>query len=166
MFEINRIPEHDFGDDEVSVSRLGDADSGSAGGGLNRPSAAKRSRPRLTTDINRGSRRAHPGSPRSRAWIHRRTTNVIESTFATVRLRTNKPKVLAVRSAGLGMAYKLLEAAQARWRCVSNAPTWSHSCALERLRGRHDHRARRPTVRRVITTGRSTTIVNISRHPW
>ena len=54
-------------------------------------------------------------------WIHLRTTNVIESTFATVRLRTNKTKGAGSRSAGLAMAYKLLDAAQVRWRCV-NAP--------------------------------------------
>src|SRR5918911_1203874 len=53
--------------------------------------------------------------------IHLRTTNVIESTFATVRLRTNKTKGAGSRSAGLAMAYKLLDAAQVRWRCV-NAP--------------------------------------------
>jgi len=61
-------------------------------------------------------------------WIHLRTTNVIESTFATVRLRTRKTKGAGSRSAGLAMAYKLLEAAQARWRCV-NAP---HLVALVR----------------------------------
>src|SRR5438128_11152590 len=65
-------------------------------------------------------------------WIHLRTTNVIESTFATVRLRTNKTKGAGSRSAGLAMAYKLLDAAQVRWRCV-NAPTWSHAFALRRL---------------------------------
>ena len=54
-------------------------------------------------------------------WIHLRTTNAIESTFATVRLRTHKTKGAGSRSAGLAMAYKLLAAAQARWRCV-NAP--------------------------------------------
>jgi len=54
-------------------------------------------------------------------WIHLRTTNVIESTFATVRLRTNKTKGAGSRSAGLAMAFKLLDAAQVRWRCV-NAP--------------------------------------------
>src|SRR5262245_45184834 len=54
-------------------------------------------------------------------WIHWRTTNVIESTFATVKLRTRKTKGAGSRAAGLAMAYKLLEAAQARWRCV-NAP--------------------------------------------
>jgi len=61
-------------------------------------------------------------------WIHLRTTNVIESTFATVRLRTRKTKGAGSRSAGLAMAYKLLDAAQARWRCV-NAP---HLVALVR----------------------------------
>jgi transposase-like protein len=62
-------------------------------------------------------------------WIHLRTTNVIESAFATVRLRTNKTKGAGSRSAGLAMAFKLLDAAQVRWRCV-NAP---HLVAL--LRG-------------------------------
>jgi len=61
-------------------------------------------------------------------WIHLRTTNAIESTFATVRLRTKKTKGAGSRSAGLAMAYKLLDAAQARWRCV-NAP---HLVALVR----------------------------------
>jgi transposase-like protein len=61
-------------------------------------------------------------------WIHLRTTNVIESTFATVKLRTRKTKGAGSRSAGLAMAYKLLDAAQARWRCV-NAP---HLVALVR----------------------------------
>ena len=61
-------------------------------------------------------------------WLHLRTTNAVESTFATVRLRTKKTKGAGSRSAGLAMAYKLLEAAQARWRCV-NA---SHLVALVR----------------------------------
>ena len=61
-------------------------------------------------------------------WIHLRTTNVIESTFATVKLRTRKTKGVGSRTAGLAMAYKLLDAAQARWRCV-NAP---HLVALVR----------------------------------
>src|SRR5689334_12112389 len=61
-------------------------------------------------------------------WVHLRTTNAIESTFATVRLRTHKTKGSGSRTAGLAMAYKLLDAAQARWRCV-NAP---HLVALVR----------------------------------
>ena len=54
-------------------------------------------------------------------WIHLKTTNPIESTFATVRLRTKVTKGPGSKAAGLAMAYKLLDAAQARWRKV-NAP--------------------------------------------
>lgn len=52
-------------------------------------------------------------------WVHLRTTNPIESTFATVRLRTKVTKGPGSRAAGLAMAYKLIEAAQARWRAVN-----------------------------------------------
>jgi len=61
-------------------------------------------------------------------WVHLRTTNPIESTFATVRLRTKVTKGPGSRAAGLAMAYKLIDAAQARWRAV-NAP---HLVALVR----------------------------------
>jgi transposase-like protein len=54
-------------------------------------------------------------------WVHLKTTNPIESTFATVRLRTKVTKGPGSRAAGLAMAYKLIESAQARWRAV-NAP--------------------------------------------
>ena len=54
-------------------------------------------------------------------WIHLRTTNPIESTFATVRLRTKVTKGPGSRTAGIAMAYKLIDAAQAHWRAV-NAP--------------------------------------------
>ncbi|MET7774124.1 IS256 family transposase [Nocardia sp. NPDC005366] len=54
-------------------------------------------------------------------WIHLRTTNPIESTFATVRSRTKITEGPGSRAAGIAMAYKLIEAAQARWRKV-NAP--------------------------------------------
>jgi putative transposase len=54
-------------------------------------------------------------------WIHLKTTNPIESTFATVRLRTKVTKGPGSRAAGLAMAFKLIEAAQDRWRKV-NAP--------------------------------------------
>src|SRR5690625_4513790 len=47
-------------------------------------------------------------------WIHLRTTNPIESTFATVRLRTKVTKGPGSRAAGLAMAYKLIDAASAR----------------------------------------------------
>lgn len=61
-------------------------------------------------------------------WIHLKTTNPIESTFATVRLRTKVTKGPGSRAAGLAMAFKLLEAVQDRWRKV-NAP---HLVALVR----------------------------------
>jgi putative transposase len=49
-------------------------------------------------------------------WRHLRTTNPIESSFATVRLRTRVTKGAGSKSAVLAMAYKLLESAQERWR--------------------------------------------------
>ena len=52
-------------------------------------------------------------------WIHLRTTNPIESTFATVRLRTKVTKGPGSRAAGIAMAYKLIEAAQSKWRAVN-----------------------------------------------
>jgi putative transposase len=52
----------------------------------------------------------------------------LESTFATVRLRTRVTKGPGSRAAGVAMAYKLIEAAQTRWRMV-NAP---HLVALVR----------------------------------
>jgi transposase-like protein len=61
-------------------------------------------------------------------WIHLRTTNPIESTFATVRLRTKVTKGAGSKAAGLAMAFKLIEATQQRWRTV-NAP---HLVALVR----------------------------------
>jgi transposase-like protein len=61
-------------------------------------------------------------------WVHLRTTNPIESTFATVRHRTKVTKGPGSRAAGLAMAFKLIESAQDRWRSV-NAP---HLVALVR----------------------------------
>ena len=61
-------------------------------------------------------------------WIYLRTTNPIESTFATVRLRQRVTKGPGSRAAGVAMAFKLIESAKARWRVV-NAP---HFVALAR----------------------------------
>ena len=61
-------------------------------------------------------------------WVHLRTTNPIESTFATVRLRQRVTKGPGSRAAGIAMAFKLIESAQRRWRAV-NAP---HLVALVR----------------------------------
>ncbi|MCX2927896.1 IS256 family transposase [Streptomyces sp. NEAU-W12] len=67
-------------------------------------------------------------------WIHLRTTNPIESTFATVRLRTKVTRGAGSRAAALAMVFKLVESAQARWRSV-NAP---HLVALVRAGARFD----------------------------
>ena len=53
-------------------------------------------------------------------WIHLRTTNVIESAFSTVKARTKQTKGAGSRSAGLAMAFKLMEQSQKRWRRVNS----------------------------------------------
>src|SRR5665648_293292 len=68
-------------------------------------------------------------------WVHLRTTNPIESTFATVRHRTKVTKGPGSKAAGIAMAFKLIEAAQGRWRAV-NAP---HLVALVRAGARFEH---------------------------
>jgi putative transposase len=54
-------------------------------------------------------------------WAHLRTSNPIESTFSPVKARTNVTRGAGSRKAALGMAFKLIEAAQGRWRRI-NAP--------------------------------------------
>lgn len=54
-------------------------------------------------------------------WQHLRTTNPIESTFATLGLRRKKTRGHGSRNAALGMAFKLIESAEKRWRRL-NAP--------------------------------------------
>ena len=49
-------------------------------------------------------------------WGHLRTTNPIESVFATVRLRTTKTKSCGSRTTTLAMAFKLMQSAQKRWQ--------------------------------------------------
>jgi putative transposase len=49
-------------------------------------------------------------------WRHLRTTNPIESAFATARLRTRVTKGAGSKTAALAMAYKLLATAHERWR--------------------------------------------------
>lgn len=67
-------------------------------------------------------------------WIYLRTTNPIESTFATVRLRTKVTRGAGSRTAALAMVFKLVESAQQRWRAV-NAP---HLVALVRAGARFE----------------------------
>ena len=49
-------------------------------------------------------------------WKHIRTSNPIESTFATVRHRTKRTKGCLSRKTGLAMAFKLMMSAQGKWR--------------------------------------------------
>lgn len=54
-------------------------------------------------------------------WQHLRTSNPIESTFATVRLRTYRTKGPGSREAGLSMAFKLARKAESRWRKLNGS---------------------------------------------
>ncbi len=54
-------------------------------------------------------------------WVHLRTTNPIESTFATVRLRTQKTKGTGTRLACLTMVFKLMESASKHWRLLNGS---------------------------------------------
>jgi len=68
-------------------------------------------------------------------WRHLRTTNPIESTFAPVRARTDITKGPGSRQAGLAMIYKLMEAAEGRWRKLTGA----HLVALVRAGARFEN---------------------------
>ena len=52
-------------------------------------------------------------------WVHIRTTNPIESTFATIRHRTRQTKGCGSRMATLTMVFKLGKAAEKRWRRIN-----------------------------------------------
>jgi transposase-like protein len=54
-------------------------------------------------------------------WAHLRTTNPIESTFATVRLRTKRTKGSGSRTAGLTMVFKLMQSAEKKWRALNGS---------------------------------------------
>lgn len=51
-------------------------------------------------------------------WRHIRSTNVIESTFATVRLRTYRTKGCLSKTTALTMVFKLIQAAEKRWQRI------------------------------------------------
>lgn len=71
----------------------------------------------VETDRTKDRHRAS-GRPREH-WVHLKTSNPIESAFATVRLRTKVTRGPDSRAAGLAMVFKLIEAAQDHWRAVN-----------------------------------------------
>ncbi len=75
-------------------------------------------------------------------WVHLRTTNPIESTLSTVKLRTKVTRGAGSPAAAPAMVFKLVESAQARWRAIT-AP---HLVALVRngARFKNGHLAERP----------------------
>ena len=64
-------------------------------------------------------------------WRHIRTTNPIESTFATIRLRHRRTKGNGTRRASLTMMFKLAQSAQKRWRRLNG-----HALILPLLEGK------------------------------
>jgi transposase-like protein len=64
-------------------------------------------------------------------WAHLRTTNPIESTFATIRLRHRRTKGSGTRRTSLAMMFKLAQSAEKRWRRLNG-----HQQMLHLLTGR------------------------------
>ncbi len=62
-------------------------------------------------------------------WLHLRTTNPIESVFATVRLRTEKTKGSGSRTACLTMVFKLAQSASKKWRGLNGSQLIPHVIA-------------------------------------
>lgn len=84
-------------------------------------------------------------------WKHLRTTNPIESTFATIRLRQRRTKGRGSRRASLTMMFKLAQAAQKRWRRLNG-----HQHIVHLLEGKIfvNQRTMHSTPRPVLTHAR------------
>lgn len=93
-------------------------------------------------------------------WTHLRTTNPIEPTFSSVRVRTKVTRGFGSHTAALAMVFKLIESAQQRWRAVNAL----HLVALVRAgtgferghRSRVPRRTRRDSPGRVLSVAVST----------
>jgi hypothetical protein len=87
-------------------------------------------------------------------WQHLRTTNAIESTFATVRHRTARARNCVSRPTLLGLAFKLIEEAEKIWRRI-NGPE-QIKLLLEQVNrrssstSRREREAMRPVVERPV----------------
>jgi transposase-like protein len=62
-------------------------------------------------------------------WLHLRTTNPIESTFATIRLRHRRTKGNGTRRTSLAMMFKLGQSAEKRWRRLNGHQQITHLLA-------------------------------------
>ena len=80
-------------------------------------------------------------------WVHLRTTNPMESTFATVRHRSKVTKGPGSRAAGPAMAFKLIESAQDRWSAVNAPPPRRPGPRRIDLHQREAHQATRREYR-------------------
>jgi hypothetical protein len=72
-------------------------------------------------------------------WKHVRTSNPIESTFATVRLRTDKTKGCLSRQTALAMVFRLAKTAERQWRRHQGGPEdqpFVPACSRDERRGR------------------------------
>jgi putative transposase len=67
-------------------------------------------------------------------WKHVRTTDPIESTFATARLRTDKTKGCLSRETALAMVFKLAKAAERHWRRLDGTDRLAQVIAGVRFR--------------------------------
>jgi len=105
-------------------------------------------------------REVYPSTREQRCWVHLRTTNPIESTFATVRLRTRRTKGCGSRVACLTMVFKLVQCAERRWRALNGSaliPEVSEGCAMKPPDPRCD------TQHLTISRGANTTVCRAGR---
>ena len=79
-------------------------------------------------------------------WIHLRTTNPIESTFATVRLRTVKSRGCGARASILSTVFKLAQSAEQRWQKLRGAEMIAK--ASPKFSSETESKCRRRTVRK------------------
>ena len=67
-------------------------------------------------------------------WVHLRTTNPIESTFATIRLRQRRTKGCGSREASLTMAFMLARQAERHWRRRNGSEVMVHVLAGKKFK--------------------------------
>jgi putative transposase len=97
-------------------------------------------------------------------WLHIRSTNAIESTFATVRLRQRVTKGAGSRTKALLLAYKLLEMASKRWRRSQRRCWIGFSSSMESHRKRSGRAPPDPTQSTTIDNTPSDPRVQIPEH--